>query len=483
MPSLLRMPAPAAGVHDALLLEWSVDESASFSTSDVMAVIETDKAVIEIEAEADGVLHRRLVPAGRRVDVGTPIAVIGDPGDSDADIDALAAQAGGPVTDGDAGPAVPAPGGDGARRGGDETGRGGSGSAGSAGSAGEAGSGSARDGDSGGGTGSDRDRSGAAGGAAGSSVAAPTGEPVAAAMNGQRIFASPIARRMAKDAGLTLVELTGTGPGGRIVRRDVQAAMAGRQRPAPAAPAPAAAGPAAGIAERSFTDIPHSRIRTAIAARLTESKQTVPHFYLRATARVDTLLALRGELNTGGGPKVSVNDLVVRAVARAHRAVPEMNATFTDSAIRRYHYVDVAVAIATDDGLLTPVIRDADRLCITDIAAATADVAQRARHGRLRQQELEGGSITVTNLGMFGVEEFAAIINPPQSAILAVGAARREPVVSSSAEIGAAATELVAATVMHLTLSVDHRPLDGVVAARWMAALTDLLEHPVRILA
>jgi pyruvate dehydrogenase E2 component (dihydrolipoamide acetyltransferase) len=463
MPSLLRMPAPAAGVHDALLLEWSVDESASFSTSDVMAVIETDKAVIEIEAEADGVLHRRLVPAGRRVDVGTPIAVIGDPGDSDADIDALAAQAGGPVTDGDAGPAVPAPGGDGARRGGDETGRGGSGSAGDAGS--------------------DRDRSGAAGGAAGSSVAAPTGEPVAAAMNGQRIFASPIARRMAKDAGLTLAELTGTGPGGRIVRRDVQAAMAGRQRPAPAAPAPAAAGPAAGIAERSFTDIPHSRIRTAIAARLTESKQTVPHFYLRATARVDALLALRGELNTGGGPKVSVNDLVVRAVARAHCAVPEMNATFTDSAIRRYHYVDVAVAIATDDGLLTPVIRDADRLSITDIAAATADVAQRARHGRLRQQELERGSITVTNLGMFGVEEFAAIINPPQSAILAVGAARREPVVSSSAEIGAAATELVAATVMHLTLSVDHRPLDGVVAARWMAALTDLLEHPVRILA
>jgi len=479
MPSLLRMPAPAAGVHDALLLEWSVDESASFSTSDVMAVIETDKAVIEIEAETDGVLHRRLVPAGRRVDVGTPIAVIGAPGDSAADVDALAAQAGGGVAGGDGNPA-------GHGSGGGDVPHGDVAVGGDKGSVG--------DGDSG------RDESAATGGAARSPMAAPAATPNDAAVDGRRIFASPIARRMAKEAGLTLAELagTGTGPGGRIVRRDVQAAMAARQRPAPTAPAeapvstapapadaPAAPGrePSAGVAERSFTDVPHSRIRAAIAARLTESKRTVPHFYLRATVRVDALLALRADLNAGGGQRVSVNDLVIRAVARAHRAVPEMNVTFTDSAVRHYDHADVAVAIATDDGLVTPVIRDADRLSITDIAAATADVAQRARHGRLRQQELEGGSIAVTNLGMFGVEEFTAIINPPQSAILAVGAARREAVVATDAEIGDDTTGLVAATVVHLVLSVDHRPLDGVVAARWMAALTELVEHPVRILA
>jgi pyruvate dehydrogenase E2 component (dihydrolipoamide acetyltransferase) len=225
-----------------------------------------------------------------------------------------------------------------------------------------------------------------------------------------------------------------------------------------------------------YTDHPHTKIRTAIASRLTDSKRTVPHFYLRGTARVDRLLDLRGELNAGGGPRVSVNDLVVRAVARAHRAVPAMNVTFTDTAVRHYRSVDVAVAIATDDGLVTPVVRDADRLSITDIAAVTADFGDRARRGRIRQSELEGGSIAVSNLGMFGVEEFAAIINPPQSAILAVGAARREPVVDDS---GA----LVAASVVHLVVSVDHRPLDGVVAARWMAALTDLLEHPARMLA
>mgnify|MGYP001065876562 CR=1 FL=1 len=437
MPTLLRMPAPAAGVHEALLLEWSVNESATFAISDVLAVIETDKAVIEIEAEADGVLHRRLVPAGRQVEVGTPIAVIGSSGDSPDDIDALAAQA----TE-----------------------------------AGRSAVGAVHD---------DRESTG------GHKLPISRVDPVSgrgASPASQRIFASPIARRMAKEAGLTLAELAGTGPGGRIVRRDVQAAVTAKQPPAAQAATespsrPRVAAPAAQAAPqstvRSFTDVPHSRIRTAIAARLTESKQTVPHFYLRAAPRVDALLAMRAELNTAGGQKVSVNDLVIRAVARAHRAVPEMNVTYLPDATRRYDYVDVAVAIATEGGLVTPVVRDADRLSITDIAATTADIAQRARHGRLRQQELEGGSITVTNLGMHAVEEFAAIINPPQSAILAVGAARREPVVAAT-DTG---EELVAATVMHLVLSVDHRPLDGAIAARWLATLTDLIEHPARVLA
>jgi pyruvate dehydrogenase E2 component (dihydrolipoamide acetyltransferase) len=231
--------------------------------------------------------------------------------------------------------------------------------------------------------------------------------------------------------------------------------------------------------ERSFTDEPHSKLRSAIASRLTFSKQSVPHFYIRATPRVDALLALRKELNSAGGQKISVNDLVVRAVARAHRLVPAANVIFTDTATRRFDYVDVAVAISTDGGLVTPVLRDVDRTPISEIAATTADFVDRARGGRLRQHELEGGSITVTNLGMFGTEEFSAIINPPHSAILAVGAARPEPI----AVEGDDGPELAAATVMHLVLSVDHRVLDGVLAAQWMAALTGLLEHPVRILA
>lgn len=454
MASLLRMPAPAAGVQQALLLEWSVEEKESFSTSDVLAVIETDKAVIEIEAETDGTLHHRLVPAGTQVDVGTPIAVIGSGSDTADDIAALLAQAG-----------------DSDRR---------------AESSSEPASSSKRPE-----PGSDgRDES----------VTPAASVTANGAAGSSRLFASPIARRMAREAGLMLADLTGTGPGGRIVRRDVEraaAAGANAGRPArdtatgpavapvastslpahtPASLPPAAPVPTTRRTEADYAEHPHTKIRTAIASRLSESKRTVPHFYLRGTARVDRLLELRGELNAGGGRKVSVNDLVIRAVARAHRAVPAMNVTFTDTSVRQYQQVDVAVAIATDDGLVTPVVRDADRLSITDIAAVTADFGDRARRGRIRQSELEGGSIAVSNLGMFGVEEFAAIINPPQSAILAVGAARREPVVDE-------AGELVAATVVHLVVSVDHRPLDGVVAARWMAALTDLLEHPARILA
>jgi pyruvate dehydrogenase E2 component (dihydrolipoamide acetyltransferase) len=289
---------------------------------------------------------------------------------------------------------------------------------------------------------------------------------------------------MAKAAGLTLDELTGTGPGGRIVRWDVEQAAAHRTQAlaggsTPAASPTAVSGHAAPAGERSFTDEPHSRLRSAIASRLTFSKQSVPHFYVRATPRVDALLALRKELNSAGGQKISVNDLVVRAVARAHRLIPAANVIFTDTATRRFDYVDVAVAISTDGGLVTPVLRDVDRTPISEIAATTADFADRARSGRLRQHELEGGSITVTNLGMFGTEEFSAIINPPHSAILAVGAARSEPVAID----GADGPELAVATVMHLVLSVDHRVLDGVLAAQWMAALTGLLEHPVRILA
>jgi pyruvate dehydrogenase E2 component (dihydrolipoamide acetyltransferase) len=216
-------------------------------------------------------------------------------------------------------------------------------------------------------------------------------------------------------------------------------------------------------------------MRRAVAARLTESKATAPHFYVRGSARVDELLRIRAELNDGADVRVSVNDLVVKAVARAHQLVPEMNVVWTGEAIRSFSGVDVAVAVATDAGLVTPVLTAVEQRSITAVATATQDFAARARAGRLQQSELEGGSITVTNLGMYGVEEFAAILNPPQAAILAVGAARAEPVVTDG--------RLEPATVLRVTLSVDHRPVDGATAARWMGAFLGLLERPVRILS
>jgi len=225
----------------------------------------------------------------------------------------------------------------------------------------------------------------------------------------------------------------------------------------------------------AFTDVPVSRMRAAIARRLTESKQTAPHFYLRGSAQVDRLLALRHELNEGATAKVSVNDLVVKAVAKAHLLVPALNVQWNGDSIRTFSSVDIAVAVATDDGLVTPVLRDVASMSVGRLAETTRDLATRARSRKIAPAELEGGSITVTNLGMFGTEEFAAIINPPQAAILAVGAARETPVVVDGA--------LGVGMVMRLTVAVDHRPVDGVAAAQWMQAFLSLLERPLQILA
>ena len=241
--------------------------------------------------------------------------------------------------------------------------------------------------------------------------------------------------------------------------------------PAPSAPsAPAVAEVAEGV-----RDVPHSRLRRAIAARLTESKQTAPHFYLRGTADVERLCRLREWLNASSPVKITLNDLVIKAAAHAHTRVPAMNVIWTPDAVRHFSAVDLSVAIATDEGLVTPVIRGADRLSVTAIAAQVKEQAERARTGRLRQQDLQGGVATITNLGMFGTEEFAAIINPPQSSILAVGAVREAPVVRKG--------KVRVRRVMTVTLSVDHRPVDGVTAARWMQAFTALLEDPAQVLA
>jgi pyruvate dehydrogenase E2 component (dihydrolipoamide acetyltransferase) len=227
--------------------------------------------------------------------------------------------------------------------------------------------------------------------------------------------------------------------------------------------------------EAGVRDVPHSRLRRAIAARLTESKQTAPHFYLRGTADVERLCRLRESLNAASPVKITLNDLVIKAAAHAHTRVPGMNVIWTPDAVRHFSAVDLSVAIATDEGLVTPVIRAADQLSVSAIATHVKEQAERARTGRLRQQDLQGGVATITNLGMFGTEEFAAIINPPQSSILAVGAVREEPVVRNG--------KVRVRRVMTVTLSVDHRPIDGVTAAKWMQALTGLLEDPAQVLA
>ena len=283
-------------------------------------------------------------------------------------------------------------------------------------------------------------------------------------MPGGRLFASPLARRLAAQWHVDLLGVTGTGPHGRIVRRDVEAA---RDR-APVAAAPSAGRPAA-------RRVPHTGMRRAIARRLTESKQNVPHFYLSVDCRMDALLALRAQANQGGAVKLSVNDFIVRAAALALREVPEVNVSWHEDAIEYHAGADISVAVATDGGLVTPIVRDADVKPLSAIAGEIVELAGRAKINRLKPEEFTGGSLTVSNLGMYGISQFAAIINPPQAAILAVGAAERRPVVNE-------AGELVAATVMTVTLSADHRAVDGAVGARWLAALRTLIENPVRIL-
>ena len=417
MARLLRMPEVAANATEAVLADWTVGENVAFAAEDTLATVETEKALVDVEADQAGVVLKALVAPGSQVEVGAPIAVIGDPGEQVADLAGLLAELGVAQTPT---PKVP----------------------------------------------ERRDVPDPEGGTASTHPSAPSVEHVGTR---ERIFASPLARKLAKDAGITVTEIDGTGPRRRILRRDVERALQGRAAPPAARPAQAVTG------GTSYEDSPHSRIRRATAARLVESKQTAPHFYVRATLRVDRLLALRAELNEDPDTSVSLNDLVVKAAAGAHRRVPEMNVTWTPDAVRSFRDVDLAVAVATDRGLLTPVLRDVGSLSVTAVAARTRDLVERARKGRLRQEELEGGTMSVTNLGMFGTEEFAAIINPPHASILAVGAVRQEPVVEDGV--------LAVGQVMRVTLSVDHRPVDGVVAARWMQAFVDLVEHPARILA
>lgn len=409
MATLLRMPEVAANATQATLQAWTKNEGDTIAVGDCIAEIETDKAVVELNADSAGVLGRRLVAAGQDVEVGAPIGVLLVNGETSVDIDALIAAAGG-------------------------------------------------------------------GAQAPEAVAASAGDAVApsraAAPQAARIFASPLARRLAAQRGLDLAALRGSGPNGRIVKRDIEQAAA---VPAPAS-APAAARPAAPQAQISeaFTEVPHSNMRRTIARRLSESKSTIPHFYLTADCRMERLLALRAEINANAPRKISVNDFIVRAVAVALREVPEANVSWTDAAMRHYHQADIAVAVSTGAGLITPIVRAADTKPLSLISTEIADLATRARASQLRPEEYQGGSFSVSNLGMFGVSGFSAIINPPQAAILAVGATQAVPVVEDG--------ELKVGQVMRCTLSVDHRAIDGALAAKWLAAFQRLLENPLSML-
>ena len=480
MASVVRMPSVLAGATEAAIANWLVAPGDKVAVGDPLAEIETEKALVEYEAEEAGVVGRIVLAAGEAGEIGAPIAVLVSDGETDADIDAaLGAEApAAPTGPAAAAAAPPAP-----------EAAPGSAAAAAAPPAPEAAPGSAAATPPASATPATPEARSAAAASAGPVPQYRNGDQAGQAASGGRLFASPIVRRIAREKGIDLATVAGTGPNGRIVRRDLERLAArggpaaagvpgGAQEPQPAAatampqpaaatavPQPAAAQPAAGRL------IPHTPVRRAIARRLTESKATTPHFYMATECVVDELLTLRKRINETAPVKISVNDFVVMAVAAAFGDVPEANVTWSDEGLVAYDSVDVSIAVATEGGLVTPVLRGVERKRLSAVAAEAQALAQRARDRRLLQHELEGGVFSVSNLGMYGTLEFSAIINPPQSGILAVGAARPQPVVTDGA--------VSVASVMRCTLSVDHRAIDGALAARWLAAFTARIENPL----
>ncbi len=460
MPINILMPALSPTMEKGNLARWLKKEGDRVKSGDILAEIETDKATMEVEAVDEGVLARIVVPAGTAdVPVNELIGLIAAEGEDPAGVTAGAAPrpASAPAA------AVPAA---------------------------------------------------AAAAALPSAVseaapAAAAPAPAAAPVSGApRLFASPLARRLAKEFGIDLSRVVGSGPHGRIVERDVKAARAGgtpmaavAQISAPSAPeakaaapvaAPAqAAAPATGpsddavrklFAPGSFTEVPHDGMRKTIARRLTEAKQTIPHFYLTVDCQLDALLSLREQINAAapvsdGKPayKLSVNDMVIKAWAMALRAVPDANVSWTDSAMLKHAHVDVGVAVSIPGGLITPIIRDACHKTLSAISNEMKDMAARARNRKLKPEEYQGGSTAVSNLGMFGIKDFAAVVNPPHATILAVGAGEKRPVVRGDGALGVA-------TIMSVTLSTDHRAVDGALGAEALAAFKRYIENPMGML-
>jgi pyruvate dehydrogenase E2 component (dihydrolipoamide acetyltransferase) len=453
MPTEILMPALSPTMEEGKLAKWLVKEGQKVRSGDIIAEIETDKATMEVEAVDEGTVGSLLIAEGTdKVKVNTPIAVLLGEGESAGSAKSTAPTpkpAAAPAPSPSPAPATTAP-------------------------------------------------------ASKPPAAAPAPAPAAAsavksAANGhaagERIFASPLARRLAKEAGLDLARIGGTGPHGRIVRRDIEAAAkSGTARPAPAtgtavattAPAAAMAAPMAdskilALYEKgSYEVMPHDGMRRVIAERLTQSKQTIPHFYLSLDCRLDQLLAARERINAAApkeGPrafKLSVNDFVIKALALALQHVPAANATWTAEGMLRHRHSDVGVAVAVEGGLFTPIIRHAELKTLGEISNEMKDLASRARKRRLAPHEYQGGTTSISNLGMYGIKSFDAVINPPHATILAVGAGEKRAVVVGD--------RIEVANVMSCTLSCDHRVVDGAVGAELMNAFRALIEDPVRML-
>jgi pyruvate dehydrogenase E2 component (dihydrolipoamide acetyltransferase) len=423
MATNILMPALSPTMTEGNLARWLKQEGERIKAGDVIAEIETDKATMEVEAVDEGILGRILVPAGTQgVKVNDVIAVLVEAGE------AVPAAGAAPKA---APAAVPAP----------------------------------------------------------APVAAPVAAapvaiaPAPAAASGDRVFASPLARRMAAQAGVDISKIVGSGPNGRIVKADVDAALSRGPAPvAAAAPPPVAATrPAAPAAITApHTAVPNSSMRKVIARRLAESKATIPHFYVSTDVEIDALLKIRADLNARspkdgpGAYKLSVNDLVIKATAVTLRRFPNVNAMWTEDAILQLHDVDISVAVSIPDGLITPIVKNADIKGLAAISTEMKDLAARAKAGKLKPEEFQGGGFSISNMGMYGVRDFAAIINPPQAGILAVSAGEQRPVVKNGA--------LAIATVMTLTLSVDHRVIDGALAAEFLQALKRNIEDPLSLM-
>lgn len=437
MPIKVLMPALSPTMTEGKLAKWAVKEGDSVESGDVLAEIETDKATMEVESVDEGTVGKILVAEGTDgVAVNDVIALLLEDGEDASALDSVDTSSGAPATP--AAEPAPAP-------------------AAAPTPAAEA--------------------------APAASVAAPT-----PAASGSRVFASPLARRIAGMEGLDITAISGSGPHGRIVKRDVEAALAagtGKAAPAAATPtaaaAPVATPPAgidAGMLELlpNFEEIPNSGMRKTIASRLTASARDIPHFNVSADIEMDALMALRKELNgrEGADYKISVNDFVIKAVALALKRQPDCNVAYTDDAILKFDRVDISMAVAVDGGLITPIIHDAGSKGLATISANAKELAGKARDGKLQPHEYQGGTFSISNLGMFGVKSFNSIINAPQGGILSVGGAEQRPIVKDGA--------LAIATIMSLTLAVDHRCIDGANAAALMKELKGILEDPLQLM-
>ena len=419
MATLITMPEVAAGATEIVLSKWHVAVGASVNIGDIIADIETEKAVVDFACDAQGTVYKILVADGDSVDVGAPIMIVLGAGEDGSAGDALLGAAAPTVQVADNV---------------EET--------------------------------------------AVSTVAAPVGSTSAPieTTDESRQFVSPIVRKLARERGIELSQITGTGPLGRVVRRDLESFAPGSASVASSGTSPLSSSSELATQEHSssYSTVPHTGMRRAIARRLTESKSTVPHFYVTADCKVDALLELRASINQSSSVKISVNDIVVKAVASALMDVPDSNVVWNAEAMQKYDSADIAVAVTTEGGLFTPVIRGVEKRSLSNLSMEITEMAARARAGKLRQEELEGGSFAVSNLGMFGTKEFSAILNPPQSGILAVGAASPRVIVEDG--------EIVIANVMTVTLSADHRAVDGALAAQWLAAFVKRIENPLTML-